>query len=100
MKHSIKKIFRLLNLELVSVSTYNDLQLNRKQRTNNLKDHEGGPRSYKRFDGVHVFKTRQDVMDLIQSPLDFPAMPAVPVKAFDYFQESLRHTTRSVDQAA
>src|SRR4030095_2884546 len=54
---------------------------------------EGGSRSFKRFDGVHVYKTVQDIIDIATSDLKMPKLPDAPSKLTEYFQDSLSNRT-------
>jgi glycosyltransferase involved in cell wall biosynthesis len=48
---------------------------------------EGGSRSFRRFDGVHVYKTVPDIIDIAMSDLKMPKLPEAPKKLTEYFQD-------------
>jgi hypothetical protein len=60
---------------------------------------EGGSRSFKRFDGIQVFKTKQDLKDITMNEFKMPALPGIPTEAFSFFQQSIiQEDTEAIDK--
>ncbi|WP_276373581.1 glycosyltransferase [Chryseolinea sp. H1M3-3] len=49
----------------------------------------GGARTYKRYEGIHVYNSSSDLADLLSSQLPLPPIPEMPIKYYKSFLRSL-----------